>query len=75
MFYADGTFITDSKTTLHKVTIVGYDPENRFLVKNSWGVEWGINGYAYVGEDGGVCNAVIYPILDKEEKISPLCNK
>jgi C1A family cysteine protease len=30
----------------HAVVIVGYDDETqRFLVRNSWGSDWGINGY------------------------------
>jgi len=31
----------------HAVAIVGYD-DDRFLIRNSWGTDWGDNGYAYV---------------------------
>lgn len=34
----------------HAVTIVGYTPEG-FIIKNSWGTKWGMNGYAIVGYD------------------------
>jgi C1A family cysteine protease len=30
----------------HAVTIVGYTPE-RFIVRNSWGTNWGDKGFAY----------------------------
>jgi C1A family cysteine protease len=35
-----------SKPAGHAVTIVGYNPE-RFIVRNSWGTEWGDKGFAY----------------------------
>ena len=31
----------------HAVTIVGYLPNGRFIVRNSWGPVWGDKGYAY----------------------------
>jgi hypothetical protein len=34
----------------HAVTIVGYD-EHGFIIKNSWGPEWGDKGYARVSYD------------------------
>jgi C1A family cysteine protease len=34
----------------HAVTIVGYD-ENGFLIKNSWGEQWGEKGYGWVSFD------------------------
>jgi C1A family cysteine protease len=34
----------------HAVSIVGYD-ENGFLIKNSWGVEWGDAGYGWLSFD------------------------
>jgi hypothetical protein len=34
----------------HAVTVVGYTPEG-FLIKNSWGAGWGMQGYAVVSYD------------------------
>lgn len=34
----------------HAVAIVGYD-ENGFLIKNSWGTDWGNKGYGWVSFD------------------------
>ena len=36
----------------HAVVLVGYDrPRRRFLVRNSWGKAWGINGYFWMPFD------------------------
>jgi len=54
----------------HTVTIVGYSNKDRdipfWVVKNSWGTGWGLQGYAYIAiSDGpGVCGinqAAAYP--------------
>jgi hypothetical protein len=37
---------------LHAMLIVGYsDAEERFIVRNSWGTDWGDGGYCYVPYD------------------------
>jgi len=36
----------------HAVTLVGYDDEKQaFLVRNSWGTRWGLNGYFWMSYD------------------------
>ncbi|MER7773250.1 C1 family peptidase [Kitasatospora sp. NPDC096140] len=35
----------------HAVSLVGYTRERRFIVRNSWGKDWGDNGYAYASEE------------------------
>lgn len=47
-FYKEGVFVSRNKEINHGVLIVGYDPKKGFLIKNSWGVNWGIEGFAYV---------------------------
>lgn len=40
----------------HAVCIVGYDDEHkRFIFKNSWGAEWGDEGYGYLSYDYMKC--------------------
>jgi hypothetical protein len=34
----------------HAIAIVGYRPDHRFIVRNSWGAGWGDHGYAYASE-------------------------
>ena len=37
---------------LHAMLIVGYsDAESRFIVRNSWGTDWGDRGYCYIPYD------------------------
>ncbi len=35
----------------HAVCLVGYTADGRFIVRNSWGNEWGHNGFAYASRD------------------------
>lgn len=51
--YAGGVLRgTGSGRANHAVTLVGYDDQRRaWLIKNSWGIEWGMNGYAWIGYD------------------------
>ena len=62
-FYTKGVFnpifCPGSESNLnHAVTIVGYGNENNtdyWLVKNSWGVSWGEEGYIKVKRGASVC--------------------
>ncbi|KAK7412442.1 hypothetical protein VNO78_03903 [Psophocarpus tetragonolobus] len=58
----DGPNCPDSGSTNHAMLIVGYDSRDGvgfWIVKNSWGSEWGMNGYAWIKRDTskpyGVC--------------------
>lgn len=52
--YAGGIYKSTSKDTLggHAISIVGYDDNKQaFIIRNSWGEEWGEKGFAYVSYD------------------------
>jgi len=67
-----GGVIKSMCTTLinHAVLVVGYDVikgTEAFIVKNSWGPKWGVDGYVYISTDGsanhgkGVCGILMMP--------------
>jgi len=61
---------TDHPVGYHATLLVGYNktaPEPYWIVKNSWGSEWGEEGYIHLkmGEDVcGIARAAMYPTLD-----------
>ncbi|XP_047338431.1 low-temperature-induced cysteine proteinase-like [Impatiens glandulifera] len=77
----DGDCTDDPDNIDHAVLIVGYGSEGDeqyWIVKNSWGTSWGIEGYIYIrrntSETYGVCaiNAMAsYPTKDSSSSPSP----
>ncbi|TKR76096.1 hypothetical protein L596_017291 [Steinernema carpocapsae] len=72
--YAGGVFYEsecDGDSLSHAVLVVGYgtDPElgDYWLVKNSWGTEWGVEGYIRMarneGNHCGIANMASYPLI------------
>ena len=56
--YQGGVFAEDCGTnTDHAVQIIGVDTEKGYwIVRNSWGSQWGVDGYAYVKMNGNYCD-------------------
>lgn len=40
--------VTSAPSLNHIVEVVGYDTNGNWIIKNSWGRTWGVNGFAYV---------------------------
>ncbi|XP_017402645.1 cathepsin L2 [Cebus imitator] len=76
-FYKSGIYFEQkcsSKNLDHGVLVVGYGVEganskdNKYwLIKNSWGPEWGLNGYIKIAKDKnnhcGIATSASYPIV------------
>lgn len=70
--YSGGVIQKDCGASLdHAVTAVGYGSYNgisSFIVKNSWGTSWGVQGYVYISTDAsanngaGVCGILSVPV-------------
>ncbi|QCE14890.1 vignain [Vigna unguiculata] len=69
-FYSEGVFTGDCSTDLnHGVAIVGYgttvDGTNYWIVRNSWGAEWGEHGYIRmqrnISKKEGLCGIAMMP--------------
>ena len=60
-FFSSGIFYDpNSPTTVtnHAVVIVGYgsDSLDYWIVRNSWGMNWGLNGYILIRRGVNQCN-------------------
>lgn len=42
---------TETRRGGHAVAIVGFTADRRFIIRNSWGTDWGRQGYGYASEE------------------------
>lgn len=75
------TSCSNDITTDHSVLIVGYgtyidqdvsftSETPYFIVRNSWGTDWGVDGYMYVGMDETSLNDGVLGILQAPKGIT-----
>ncbi|WCJ35259.1 xylem bark cysteine peptidase 3 [Euphorbia peplus] len=77
--YSKGIFTGPCSTSLdHAVLIVGYGSGNGvdyWIIKNSWGTSWGMNGYMYMqrnsGSSSGICGINMLPSYPKKTSPNP----
>ncbi|EAS00457.1 papain family cysteine protease (macronuclear) [Tetrahymena thermophila SB210] len=63
--YSSGVFsncLSDGWYVDHVVLLVGYTKEGNWIVKNSWGTNWGQSGYIYLAP-GNTCNLSVTPVI------------
>ncbi len=55
--YGEGIYVASGESVSgHLVTIIGYDaPGEYWIAKNSWGEDWGMDGFFYIAWESG-CN-------------------
>lgn len=74
-YYSGGLFYDQRCRTdylSHAITVVGYgtmsNGQDYWLVRNSWGANWGDNGYIYMARNQnnhcGVATRAVYPIVN-----------
>jgi cathepsin F len=65
-FYSKGVYTCYGAISLdHAVTIIGYGYDNTglyWIIKNSWGATWGMNGYFYLRRGINACGIANYVI-------------
>jgi cathepsin L len=52
--YKTGIFSNCGTSTNHAALATGYDNNGNWIIKNSWGKQWGENGYITLKE-GNTC--------------------
>lgn len=82
--YQSGVYVPDPETGCssdpsmldHGVAVVGYNTDtfnnstmSYWIIRNSWGTDWGIDGYMYLSKDVhnacGLANFASYPVLSE----------
>lgn len=69
--YSDPECTNNEDDLKHAMVLVGYgeDPQDGayWILRNSWGKDWGENGYIRVRRRGNLCGVstfAVYPVLD-----------
>jgi cathepsin S len=67
LFYSEGIINICGNKINHSLQLVGLrqnEKGNIYIVKNSWGIQWGDKGYGYFDasiNNGNICSICSYP--------------
>lgn len=74
--YVSGVITASSgcgTTPDHAIQLTGYNaPGNYWIVRNSWGTDWGENGYVYVAYGSNVCGITTQAAITTPATVSKL---
>ena len=67
-FYSSGTLSEAGGALNHGVVLVGYHRSYGFWIKNSWGLNWGYSGYAWIDKEDNarICDFATEVTMDYE---------
>lgn len=76
LHYKEGVYHSlgdsDQIVGYHCIGIVGYDDEKQaWLLRNSWGIEWGMKGYCWIKYGDSEIDEVMYKLIPTTEKPEP----
>lgn len=63
--YRGGVFSNCGKNVNHAVLAVGYEGDDYWIIKNSWGKTWGSSGHIHLkgGQAENACDILSYPYI------------
>lgn len=71
-FYTSGVLTSCNATDVdHGVAVVGYNDvasPNYWILKNTWGADWGMSGYIYIQKGINACGVTSYPVTAYVQK-------
>lgn len=64
IFFKHRIYFSDPRSLNHEVTLVGYgekEGETFWIIRNSWGPHWGIDGYMHIASRENACGITTEP--------------
>ena len=64
-FYSEGIFSNCNDDVNHSVLLVAFKGGVGWKIKNSWGSEWGMSGFGWIGEveNCHICDFAFHPTI------------
>ena len=67
-FYSQGVFDGCDDNIDHAVLLVGFDNSIGWKFKNTWGLEWGMQGFGFISIEKNcrICDLAVVPNIEQE---------